>query len=98
MNSPGRALPSRQVLVVVRIRGRAERRQPLSQRRRPLSDERSSGTGRFTEQEPPQSAAAIQRQVARDHGEKPPSYSLVYAVVRKIDPSLVTLAHEGEAC
>ncbi len=49
-------------------------------------------------QKPPLSAAAIQRQVAtvaRDRGEKPPSYSLVYAVVRKIDPSLVTLAHEG---
>jgi putative transposase len=47
---------------------------------------------------PPLSAAAIQRQVAmvaRDRGEKPPSYSLVYAVVRKIDPALVTLAHEG---
>ena len=49
-------------------------------------------------QKPPLSAAAIQRQVAtvaKDHGEKPPSYSLVYAVVRKIDPSLVTMAHEG---
>ena len=49
-------------------------------------------------QKPPLSAAAIQRQVAtvaRDRGEKPPSYSLVYDVVRKIDPALVTLAHEG---
>jgi putative transposase len=49
-------------------------------------------------QKPPLSAAAIQRRVAtvaRDRGLKPPSYSLVYAVVRKLDPSLVTLAHEG---
>ena len=49
-------------------------------------------------QKPPLSAAAIQRQVATvagDRGQRPPSYSLVYAVVRKIDPSLVTLAHEG---
>ena len=49
-------------------------------------------------QKPPLSAAAIQRQVAtvaKDRGAKPPSYSLVYAVVRKIDPSLKTMAHEG---
>jgi putative transposase len=49
-------------------------------------------------QRPPLSAAAIQRQVAtvaRDRGETPPSYSLVYDVVRKLAPALVTLAHEG---
>jgi putative transposase len=47
---------------------------------------------------PPLSAAAIQRQVAEvatDLGEKPLSYSLVYAVIRRIDPSLTTMAHEG---
>src|SRR5512135_1618644 len=47
---------------------------------------------------PPLSAAAIHRQVAEvasDLGEKPPSYSLVYAVMRRIYPSLVTMAHEG---
>ena len=39
-------------------------------------------------QKPPLSAAAIQRQVATvagDRGQRPPSYSLVYAVVRKIE-------------
>jgi putative transposase len=47
---------------------------------------------------PPLSAAAIHRQVtelAHDLGEKAMSYSLVYAVTRRIDPSLATLAHEG---
>ena len=52
---------------------------------------------------PPLSAAAIHRQVAEvanDLGEKPPSYSLVYAVIRsavirRIDPSLATMARAG---
>lgn len=46
------------------------------------------------------SAATIQRRVAaiaRQRGWKVPAYSTVYAVVRAIDPHLLTLAHEGGA-
>jgi putative transposase len=28
-------------------------------------------------------------------GERPPSYSLVYALIRKLEPALLTMAHEG---
>ena len=44
------------------------------------------------------SAAAIHRQVipiAQQQGWKVPSYSCVYAIIRALDPALVTLAHEG---
>jgi putative transposase len=44
------------------------------------------------------SAAAIHRQVvdlAAQYGWEVPSYSCVYAIVRQLDPALVTLAHEG---
>ena len=44
------------------------------------------------------SAAAIHRQIvpiAERLGEPPPSYGTVYAVIRELDPALVTLAHEG---
>lgn len=47
---------------------------------------------------PRPSAAAIFRQVRRvatDQGWHPPSYSTVYDVIRRLDPALVTLAHEG---
>src|SRR4051794_35952406 len=47
---------------------------------------------------PPLSAASIHRQIvtlAEQLGEPPPSYSTVYAVIRALDPALVTLAHEG---
>jgi putative transposase len=47
---------------------------------------------------PPISIAAVRRQavaVAIQQGWPIPSYSAVYAVVRKLDPGLVTLAHEG---
>jgi len=46
----------------------------------------------------PLSAAAIHRQVvslAEQLGETPPSYGTVYAVIRGLDPGLVTLAREG---
>jgi putative transposase len=49
-------------------------------------------------QKPKRSAAAIYRQVSKIAGEqgwKPPSYSRVYDIIRKIDPAFVTLAHEG---
>jgi putative transposase len=47
---------------------------------------------------PRPSAAAIYRQVRRvaaQQGWRPPSYSTVYDVLRRLDPALVTLAHEG---
>jgi putative transposase len=47
---------------------------------------------------PPPTAAAVYRQVvtvAEREGWPPPSYSTVYAVIRQINPALVTLAHEG---
>jgi putative transposase len=49
-------------------------------------------------QKPRRSAAAIHRQavtIAERLGETAPSYSTVYAVIRDLDPGLVTLAHEG---
>jgi putative transposase len=47
---------------------------------------------------PPPTAAAVYRQVvgvAEREGWPPPSYSTVYAVIRHLDPALITLAHEG---
>ena len=44
------------------------------------------------------SVAAIHRQaiaIAERLEERPPSYSSVYALVRELDPALLTLAHEG---
>ncbi len=42
--------------------------------------------------------ATIHRQVAeaaRTLGQRPPSYKVVHAVIGKLEPALVTLAHEG---
>lgn len=47
---------------------------------------------------PRRSVAAIHRTVsavARDRGDTPPGYAAVYALVRALDPALLTLAHEG---
>lgn len=44
------------------------------------------------------SIASIQREVsaiAKKLGEHPPSYDVVYSIVRCLEPALVTLAHEG---
>lgn len=44
------------------------------------------------------SAAAIHRkaiEAAAKLGEEPPSYSLVYRLIRRMDPALLTMAHEG---
>jgi putative transposase len=44
------------------------------------------------------SAAAIHRQVvetARTLGLRAPSYTIVYELIRKLEPALLTLAHEG---
>ncbi len=47
---------------------------------------------------PPPTVAAVHRQVvtvAEREGWPLPSYSIVYAIVRNLNPALVTLAHEG---
>jgi putative transposase len=47
---------------------------------------------------PRRSVAAIHRTVtavATDRGETPPGYATVYALVRALDPALLTLAHDG---
>lgn len=47
---------------------------------------------------PPPTVAAVHRQVvtvAEREGWPLPSYSIVYAIVRSLDPALVTLAHQG---
>jgi putative transposase len=47
---------------------------------------------------PPPTAAFVHRQVvtvAKEHGWTVPSYSTVYAIIRTLDPALVTLAQEG---
>jgi putative transposase len=49
-------------------------------------------------QKPRASAATVHRKaiaVAKQLGERPPSYSLVYGLIRRIDPALLTMAHEG---
>jgi putative transposase len=49
-------------------------------------------------QTPPLSIALIHRQVstlARQHNIPPPSYGLVYTIVRRLSPALTTLAHHG---
>jgi putative transposase len=49
-------------------------------------------------QTPPCSVASIHRQViaiAKEHGWNPPSYHRVYTIIKKLDPALVTLAHQG---
>lgn len=49
-------------------------------------------------QNPRPSAATVHRraiEAARELGEPPPSYSLVYALVREMEPALLTLAHDG---
>ena len=46
------------------------------------------------------SAAAIHRKMialAAQHTWTPPSYSSVYEIVRRLDPAMVTLAHDGAA-
>lgn len=49
-------------------------------------------------QRPPLPVAALCRQaqrLAQDLGERPPSYTVVYRIVRGLPPDLLTLAHEG---
>lgn len=51
-------------------------------------------------QTPPRSIAAIHRQVctmAKARGWNVPSYDSVYRIIKKLDPALLTLAHQGAA-
>jgi len=66
--------------------------------RRSVSPEVKSCIEGLCLRKPPQSVAFIHRKVIDicKHEDLPcPSYSAVYDIVRKIDPALVTLAHEG---
>ena len=51
-------------------------------------------------QTPPRSIAAIHRQIctiAKAQGWNVPSYDSVYRIIKKLDPALLTLAHQGAA-
>jgi putative transposase len=51
-------------------------------------------------QTPRRSMAAIHRQVtaiAKEQGWKPPSYDRVRHIIKNLDPTLVTMAHQGAA-
>ncbi len=51
-------------------------------------------------QTPPRTIAAIHRQVcaiAKDRGWNSPSYDSVSRIIKKLDPALLTLAHQGSA-
>jgi len=77
----------------------------LSRRRRADRGERrrvTSDLQQFIEglalQTPPLSVAVIHRktcELAQQHDIKPPSYGLVYDIVRQLPPALTTLAHHG---
>lgn len=66
--------------------------------KRHLSDTLRQAIEGLALKKPPLSAAAIHRQaviLAERLGEPPPTYRIVYAVIRDLDPALLTLAHEG---
>ena len=66
--------------------------------KRHLSDTLRQAIEGLALKKPPLSAAAIHRQaviLAERLEEPPPTYRIVYAVIRDLDPALLTLAHEG---
>jgi putative transposase len=66
--------------------------------KRRLSDSLRQAIEGLALKKPPLSAAAIHRQaftLAEQLGEPPPTYRIVYAVIRDLEPALLTLAHEG---
>src|SRR5579863_933667 len=66
--------------------------------KRRLSPELQKLVEGFALQKPPLSVAAVHRKIiaaAAKLGERAPSYSVVYALVRRMAPALITLAHEG---
>jgi putative transposase len=67
-------------------------------RHREISAKLRAAIEGFALQKPPMPVAAICRQIerlAKDLGEEPPSYWLVYRIVVSLPADLVTLAHEG---
>jgi putative transposase len=74
-------------------------REPRSDRGLPrLSAELRKLVEGLALQRPPPTAAFVHRQVASvaaEQGWPVPSYACVYDVIRKLDPALATLAHEG---
>jgi putative transposase len=66
--------------------------------KRHLSDTLRQAIEGLALKKPSLSAASIQRRaviLAERLGEPPPTYRIVYALIRDLDPALVTLAHEG---
>lgn len=66
--------------------------------KRQLSEALSRAIEGLALKKPRLSAASVHRQavtLAERLGERPPSYSTVYAIIRDLDPALVSLAHEG---
>jgi putative transposase len=76
-------------------------RKPRSDRsKRKLSPQLQQAIEGLALQNPRPSVATVHRKVmeaAEKLGEPPPSYSLVYALIRKLEPALLTMAHEGTA-
>lgn len=63
-----------------------------------LSSELQQAIEGLALQKPPLSVAAVHRKaalLAGQRGEPVPSYATVYRLVRRLEPALVTLAHEG---
>jgi putative transposase len=86
------ALYRRQGLAGLARKGRSDRG------KRHLSDALRRGIEGLALNKPPLSSAAIHRQavtLAGQLGESPPTYRIVHAVIRDLEPALVTLAHEG---
>src|SRR5512142_1279535 len=66
--------------------------------KRHLSDTLRQAIEGLALKKPPLSAASLHRQavlLAERLGEPPPTYRIVYAVIRDLDPALLTLSHEG---
>src|SRR6266487_5615699 len=74
-----------------------------AQIKEPLADfqtQRSGWIEGLALQTPPRSMAAIHRQVtaiALEQGWEPPSYDRVRHIIKRLDPALVTMAHQGAA-
>ena len=74
------------------------RKERADKDKRKLSSELQQVIEGLALQKPRLPTATIHRQVAqtaRKLGEMPPSYKVVHAVIGKLEPALVTLAHEG---
>ena len=80
-------------LAALARKGRADRGS-----RRSLTPQMQKVVEGLALQRPPLPVAALFRrvyQIAQEQNQKPPSYSVIYDVVRRLPADLVTLAHEG---